>query len=539
MIRSPLRGGGMGRPGAALCVSVTLALATACGGGNGTAGKGAAGTGSFSVGVPSWYVAHLTPGRAGVSGVADAIWTPLTRIDPGTKKLVNAVAQSIESTDQKHWTIKLNPGWTFQNGEKVTARSFADSWNASAYGPNAMSSGYLFSIIDGYAALNPAKGKPATDELSGVKVVDDTTLRVTLTQPLSTFPYVLASTVFAPMPKSAFANLNAYDKLPIGNGPYQVAAPGITAGGQQLSLKRYDGYAGTKGKAARIVVKTYQDDATAFTAFKAGALDIATVSGNDLVVADSMYRNQFVKSGAPAVVYLGFPLWDKRFADKRVRQAFSQAIDRKAIAESLLHGFADPAAGIAPPVLAGGGQSNCADCGYDPAKAKQLLSEAGGWKGPLTLWSTQDVAMQPVLQAVLNQLRANLGIPSITMKSQPTDQLYPNLSAHKTDGPFLLYMGAGYPSVYSMVDQLFGRTSATNVTGYDSAQVGRLMSQAARAGSPEQAVSFAQQAAGVALADLPLAPLYYPVGGVVHAKRLGGVRTEYLGDVDLATVSAK
>jgi peptide/nickel transport system substrate-binding protein/oligopeptide transport system substrate-binding protein len=536
MLRKPLRGGGRGpaRPGIAVAAAVTLALATACGG-NGTGSS----ADSFSVGVPAWYVAHLTPGKAGASGVANAIWTPLTRIDPGTKKLVNAVAASVESSDQREWTIKLKSGWTFHNGEKVTAQSFADAWNATAYGPNTMSFSYLLSIIDGYAALNPAKGKPSTDKLSGVKVVDDTTLRVTLTKPLATFPYVLAGAAFAPMPKAAFADLAAYDKLPIGNGPYQVAAPGRAPGAQRLILKRFDDYAGTKGKTAEIVVRTYQDDATAFTDFKAGTLDVATVGGNDLAVASRTYRRQLVRSGAPAVVYLGFPLWDKRFADKRVRQAFSQAIDRNAISKSLLRGFAEPAAGIAPPVLAGGGRSNCAPCGYDPASAKRSLAEAGGWKGPLTLWTTQEPSTQPVLQAVLNQLRTNLGISSITMKAQPTDQLYPNLAAHKTDGPFLLYMGASYPNIYAMADQLLGKGSATNVTGYDGAHFGQLMDQAAQAGSPDQVVTFAQRATDAAMADLPVAPLYYPVGAVVHSQRLGGVRTEYLGDVDLAAVKVK
>ncbi|WP_079176253.1 peptide ABC transporter substrate-binding protein [Actinacidiphila rubida] len=522
----------------ALGAAGALAAVSACGGGGAQSGGTSAAGGSYSIGVPSWYIAHLTPGKAGFSGVADAIWTPLTQVDRGGK-VVDAVAQSLRSTDQKHWTITLKSGWKFQNGEPVTAQSFADSWNAAAYAPNAMTNGYLFANIDGYAALNPTSGKPTTDKLSGVQVVGASTLKVTLVKPLSMFPYVLAGTAFAPMPKAAFKDLAAYDRLPIGNGPYQVASPGLAPGGQQITLKRFDGYPGAKGKAAQITVKTYQTDATAFTSFRSGAVDIATASGNDLSTASRMYSSQLVTSPTAAVVYLGFPLWDRRFADVRVREAFSLAVDRKAIVASLLQGHAQTAAGIAPNVIAGGGGTDCADCSYDPARARQLLAAAGGWKGSLTLWTKQDPDMQTVLEAIVNQLRSNLGISSLSMKVQPTDQIYPNLLAHKTTGPFLLYMGASYPNLYSQADQLFGSTSGTNVGGYKSGAFDSLMNRAAAATTSGAGLKLAQQATRTAMADLPLAPLYYPVSGAVHAKKLSGLQLGYLGDVDLSSVTVR
>jgi oligopeptide transport system substrate-binding protein len=518
---------------ATLVLSVSaLAVSAACGHG---AGAGDA-AGTYSVAVSSSYLDHLTPGQAGFSDVASAIWTPLTSI--GTDgKVRNEVAQSVQSTDQQHWKITLKSGWTFQNGEPVTAQSFADSWSATAYGPNAMAFGYLMSDIEGYDALNPASGKPSTDKLSGVKAVDDKTLEVTLTKPLSTFPYILASTIFAPMPKAAFQNLGAFDKLPIGDGPYQVAAPGVGPGTQQITLKRYDGYAGTKGHAATITVKAFQNEQTAITSFRTGSVDLTAATGNDLASAKRTYPDQVVTAPSGSVVYFGFPLWDKRFSDLRVRTAFSLALDRKAVISSLLHGAGQPATDVAPAVITGGGRDNCASCDYDPAQAKQLLAAAGGWHGPLTLWTKQDPTMQTVVEAIANQLRTNLGVSDITIQSQPTAQLYPNLSGHKTDGPFLLLMGASYPTIYSQVEQLFSPDSATDVTGYHNASVVELLDQSGKAPTDAQGVQLAQQAAATALKDLPLSPLYYPVNAVVHAKRLGDVRIDYLGEPDLAAIT--
>jgi oligopeptide transport system substrate-binding protein len=521
--------------GAAVGASCLLLATTSCSGGAPAAAS--QGGGSFSVGVPTSYLQHFLPGQAGDSGLDEAIWTGLTTLDQQTGKVVNAVAQSLQTTDQQHWTITLKSGWTFQNGEPVTAQSFADSWNATAYGPNAMGFNYLFSNFQGYDALNPAKGTPTTNKLSGVTVVDAHTLKVSLTAPLSTFPYVLAGTTFAPMPKAAFTNLSAFDKQPIGDGPYQVAAPGIANGAQQLTLNRYKGYAGTKGNAATITVKAYETDSTAFTSFQAGAVDIATVSGNDLTQASGAYHSQLVTASQPGVDYFGFPLWDKQFADPRVREAFSMAIDRASIVKALLGGFGDPATGVVPTSLPGGGQADCGSCSYNPAKARQLLAEAGGWSGPLTLYTKQDATTQTVLQAILDQLRTNLGITDITLQAQSLDQIYTNLGAHKLDGPFLLYTGADYPNAYSLADELFSADSATNVTGYNSPAFTNLLSQAASAGTDSQATSLVQQATRTAMNDLPLTPVYHPVTGLVHATRLSNVTIDYLGDADLAAVS--
>ena len=64
-------------------------------------------------------------------------------------------AKSITTTDNRVWTITLKDGWTFHNGEKVTADSYINAWNAGAWGPNAHDGNSFFDKIVGYADLNP------------------------------------------------------------------------------------------------------------------------------------------------------------------------------------------------------------------------------------------------------------------------------------------------------------------------------------------------------------------------------------------------
>ncbi|MEV0308175.1 peptide ABC transporter substrate-binding protein [Nonomuraea fuscirosea] len=514
--------------------ALAVALTACSSGGSGGAGT-PQGEKSFSVGVTTYFLSHLTPGRSVASNVDYALFTPLTTVDATSGKAVNAVAESIETDDNVTWTVKIKPGWTFHNGEQVTAQSFADSWNATAYAPNAFENNFMFAPFKGYAELNPADGKPSEKTLSGVEVVDPATLKITLTKPLSLLPYVLAQTAFAPMPKAAFADLPGFDRKPIGNGPYQLDGEGLAAGVTKVALRKFGGYQGQAGDADRIEVKSYQDEAASYRDLQAGALDVSLVTGNNLTDAAARFKDRLVRVPFPAVIYLGFPLWDKRFSDVKVRQAFAHAIDRETIVKSLLRGFGQPATGLAGASVPGGGAADCAACSYDPAKAKALLAEAGGWSGPLKLWTYQDPVNTVVLEAVGNQLRTNLGIEAVTTQTQPVDQLYPNLAAKKIDGPVLLYMGAGYPHLYALADQLFTKTSASNVTGYDSPEFAKLMADAAKAGQ-EEAMGLTQRAAKLAMDGLPLTPLFQPVGGLAYSTRVSGVKPEFLGAAVLSAV---
>ena len=90
------------------------------------------------------------------SNIADNIWVldivydGLFRYDPETTEPYPYVAESIETTDNKVWTITIKPDLTFQNGEPVDANAFARAWNYAAYGPNAMNNNYFFDRIEGY-----------------------------------------------------------------------------------------------------------------------------------------------------------------------------------------------------------------------------------------------------------------------------------------------------------------------------------------------------------------------------------------------------
>src|SRR5262245_9596677 len=153
---------------------------------------------------------HLVPSDIGESAghqVVSALYTPLVDFDEDFRPVMDA-AESITTTDNKVWTIKIRDGWTFHNGEKVTADSYINAWNAGAYGPNAQRLNFFYEKIAGYDELNPKEGKtPTVKKLTGLVKKDDVTFEVTLKEPYFNFIAMLYHAAFFPAPMAAFEDV--------------------------------------------------------------------------------------------------------------------------------------------------------------------------------------------------------------------------------------------------------------------------------------------------------------------------------------------
>jgi ABC-type oligopeptide transport system substrate-binding subunit len=102
---------------------------------------------------------HLFPTTSNESNgihVLRSLFKGLVDYDYCTNQLFFAHADSITSDDGgKTWTVMLKPGWTFHNGEPVTAASYVNAWNYGADPANAQQNNSFYAGIVGYAELNP------------------------------------------------------------------------------------------------------------------------------------------------------------------------------------------------------------------------------------------------------------------------------------------------------------------------------------------------------------------------------------------------
>src|SRR5699024_837746 len=125
----------------------------------------------------------------------------------------NALAESIDpNADNTDVPVNLKD-WKFTDGSDVTANSFVEAWNYAV--ANAQLGAYCCEPVKGYA-------EEGVDELEGLEVIDDKTFKVTMNAPTADFPQRLGYSAFAPLPESAFEDMDAFGENPVGNGPYML-----------------------------------------------------------------------------------------------------------------------------------------------------------------------------------------------------------------------------------------------------------------------------------------------------------------------------
>ena len=208
---------------AAVVASTALLIVAGCSSGDEGTDTGASGSSGSDSGGDAAIVIDgvqpenpLIPGNTNETGggrVVDALFDGLVTYAPDDAAPSLDLAESIESTDSKVYTIKLKTGNTFHDGTPVNADSFVNAWNWVAYGPNGALNSYFLEKIEGFADLQsedpdadgPKKApEPKAKTMTGLKKVDDLTFTVTHTAPFSAFETTLGYPVFSPLPTSFF-----------------------------------------------------------------------------------------------------------------------------------------------------------------------------------------------------------------------------------------------------------------------------------------------------------------------------------------------
>lgn len=528
-------------------ISLTLALVVAgCSSGDGDdppegepAAQSAGGSFSLNSSEPQAFAPTSNCYSSDCSQVIGLVWTGLLRVDPETSEQELQMAESIESEDGQNWTIKLRDGFTFHNGEPVDAAAFARTWNYAAYGPNATQLGFFLADVEGYDDLQGEQ--PKAEELSGVKVVDDLTLEISLSRPFSQLPLVLSYTpIGAPMAQECLDDIKACNEQPIGNGPYEFAE--AWQHNDSITLTKYADYSDdtTAGLADEIQFKIYADLKTAYRDFQAGNLDIVTPDPSQTPQARTAYPDQIIEVDNGAYSYMGYPLYEEAFQDVRIRQALSMAIDREAIIARVLDNRYTPATDVIAPFVPGSRDDACDTCTYDPEEAKRLYDEAGGIPGDkITIWFNNDGGHEDWVQAMAQGWQADLGL-EYEFKSQPFTPYQAALDTRSTvDGPYRLSWLPDYPSPQNYLQPLYG-IGSTNYGDWKGPEYEKfldLMAEGDAAPTVEEGLASYQAAADVVLDDQVNIPLWFGKTFIVHSDRLENVLYSPTDQLLLAEVS--
>ena len=492
---------------------------------------------------------HLLPSRTSDSAgsqVLAALYTPLVAYDEKNQPY-EVAAESVTTTDNVTWTVKLKPGYTFHNGEKVTADSYLDAWNYAAYGPNAQENSYFFARIDGYAALNqPAQAatgadqQPAANTLSGLRKVDELTFTVKLSAPFGGFRTMLGGTAFYPLPKAAFTDDGAlrddFEQAPIGNGPFRMK--GTWRRGAPIEVERYDGFAGEPPKIRGVIFKTYDRPSAEYADLTGGATDVITqISPASVAAARDDLADRYQRRPSADLHFLAIPAYDEQLANPEVRRAISMAIDRERISESLFAGAQAPARSFVAPVVVGYRADACGPaCEYDPAAARKLYAQAGG-PDRLRITYNADGGHKAWIEATCAQLTENLGVPCEGVAEPTFAAVTARLDAKQPVGLFRMRSVMSYPSMADYLTGLYSTAGPSNYFGYSNPRFDQLVREGDAAREPADAIDKYQQAEDILAKDLPVIPLRFGQADFAYSDRVTGVRTDVFGRIDLTAIT--
>ena len=337
---------------------------------------------------PTWFDPAETSGLITPFMLLYALHDALVKSMPG-KSMAPSLAESWSmAPDGLTYEFVLRKGVRFHNGEPVTAEDAK----------------FSFERYRGISA------KALKDRVASVEIPDPGRIRFRLKQPwpdFMTFYGTPATGAGWVVPKKYVEKVgeDGFKKAPVGAGPYRFVSftPGV-----ELVLEAADGYWRKAPSVKRLVFKAVPDIATRLAMLKRGEADVAYgVNGE---IGEEVRRTPGLTLRPTPFVSTHWLLfadqWDPSspWHDKRVRLAATHAVDRQAINQAETLGFSRITGSIIPTSFDFYWQAPVHP--YDPAKAKQLLAEAGYPKGfeAGDFWC--DAATSGYSEAVLNNLQA-------------------------------------------------------------------------------------------------------------------------------------
>ncbi|HFK7185102.1 TPA: glutathione ABC transporter substrate-binding protein GsiB [Serratia odorifera] len=307
-------------------------------------------------------------------------------------KLVNVLADSYQaSADGLSYTIKLRSGIKFHDGSEFNAEAVKANLDRASNPDSHLKRYNLFKMID------------------KTEVVDPTTVKIVLKAPFSAFINNLAHPAAAMISPAA---LKQYGKEigfhPVGTGPYQFDTWNQT---DYVKVKKFAGYwQPGLPKLDSITWRPVVDNNTRAAMLQTGEATFAfPIPYEQAKVLQN--NDKLAVVTAPSIMqrYISINVTQKPFDDPKVRQALNYAINKQALIKVAFAGYAVPAEGPVPPSI--DFATRYQPWPYDPAKARELLKQAGYPNGfTTTLWSSHNHSTaQKVLQFAQQQL-AQVGV---------------------------------------------------------------------------------------------------------------------------------
>ncbi|WP_067728555.1 peptide ABC transporter substrate-binding protein [Oceanobacillus damuensis] len=465
----------------------------------------------------------------------DAVsWDPLNNLMEGLTRLDQdsvagpGVAEDWDlSEDGLTYTFYLDP---------VVAEDFVYAWKYMLDPDNASAAAFLAYFIEGGEAFNTGEGSA---EDVAVTAVDDKTLEVVLEAPTGFFLDVLTNPAFFPVNhKVAEENPNWHAEADsfVANGPFMLESWDHDS--EMVFVKNPEYWDADTVKLDKIHWAMVNDTNTQYQMFETGDLDTASIPpelSDQLIESDNVYIGDY-----GGLEFYRFNTTMEPFQNKKIRQAFSYALNRADIAEYIVKNGVEPAYGFVSPGFTTPDGRDFRDengdlVSLDPELAKQLLAEGMEEEGYDELpevvlsYSTSDVN-KAVAETMQSMISDNLGV-DVSLENQEW-----NVFAEAQQNLELQFSRSSFINDYSdPVNFLesFVTDSYMNRTGWSNAEYDELIANGKSETDEEQRYEYLYEAERMLAEEMIATPIRYYNTVVLEADGVEGILRHAVGYFDL------
>ncbi|ONI39619.1 peptide ABC transporter [Candidatus Epulonipiscium fishelsonii] len=434
------------------------------------------------------------------------------------------------SEDGRTYTFNLRPDLKWSDGTPLTASDFVYSILRVATPETASRN---LNMVTDYIvnAQEYLEGKIGAEEV-GVKAIDDSTLEITLKEPISYYIDILSMWVYSPVQQATVeANGDAWStkaETYVSNGPFKVSEMSIS---ENVVLEKNENYWNADNvKLEKINFRYILDTSTALTAYEAGEVDgIASIPPTDY--ARLRAEDKGVKTYPTyGTIYYLINNGKAPYDNLKVREALNLALDRQLIVDNIVQLDTQPAYSLLPPGYEIDGieiTEGRGTFGMSPSaeveKAQQALADAGYPNGEnfpvLELSYYSDDVVKKVVEAMAQMWETNLNI-DVEVSSNEWVLFYEDVMEEDYS---VAAMGLTAYYFHPMGFLTSAKTGdIANLSVYSNPEYDALVEQIKTETDPNKSIELIRQADALVSDDYFLIPLYYKTSDILLHDNIQG-----------------
>lgn len=478
---------------------------------------------------------NLDPATS-VSSAADftgLLFSGLVRLTPDMQIQPDLAESWQVSGEGAVYTFTLREGLMFADETRLTAQDVVDSWER-ATDPELDSTTARTYLGDIQGVQDKLDGK--ADAISGLKVVDERTLQVTLLGPR---PYFLAKLTYPTAMVIDKRQVSSEDEDWVwqanASGPFMIKEH---IEGEALIFERNPNYYQPAG--VRYLLFSFVWGGSPKSLFEDGELDLLPVGVDDVLQIskeDDPLHDRLVSTPNMCTTMLQINLTLAPTDDLKLREALALAIDRDELNEVMSSGLAMPAGAILPPGMPGY-SADLDAYRFDPDAAKQALEEStlAGKSVTLKVSVSGYAGSENALVSALTEMwKTHLGINVQVVNLDPVD--FTRASRENPANVVVYGWCADYPDPENFLDLLYHTGSDFNVAAYSNAEIDALLEQARIEPDPQQRLALYHQVEETLLSSYASLPLFYSISHELVSQRVGNYQPAPVGVAQMQNVT--